>query len=85
MFEKKQRAIIMLDNPEKFPFEKPEFSKAVSGLLKFIGDSNNRGDTVDIRVCIPIEITMNSDHPDCSSNELKDFRRQISQDITLEH
>ena len=74
MSEKKQRAIVMLDNPEKFPFEKPEFSKAISGLLKFIGDSNNPDDTVDIRVCIPIEIYYEFRH--CSSNELKDFRRQ---------
>ena len=75
IMSKKQRAIIMLDNPENFPLKKKEFSKAVSGLLKYIGNANNTDDTVDIRVCIPAEVY--HEFRNCSSNDLKDFRRQL--------
>lgn len=71
----KQRAVILLDSLDDFQLHTEIVGRAVQGLLKFIGESNNPASLIDIRFCLPAEL-YHLFMP-LSSNPDKDFKRRV--------
>lgn len=74
--EKNERAILLLDSLEQYPTSFESVARAISGLLKCVGQFNERNDRLNIRLCLPAELY----HVflDVSSNPLKDLSNSVT-------
>jgi len=68
----KGKFVILMDSLEEFHISIESIGRAIKGLLYFAGSMNNPYDVVDIRLCLPTELTRVV--YDLSSNALKDFK-----------
>ena len=66
------RFVILMDSLEEFHIDIESIGSAVKGLLYLAGSMNNPTDVVDIRLCLPTELTRVV--YELSSNALKDFK-----------
>lgn len=73
--KRKVRCVILLDSLDDLQLELSEVSKAVEGLLKYIGASNMPSSPIDVRFCLPAEL-YHLFEP-LSSNPIKDFKRRL--------
>ncbi len=71
----KQMAVILLDSLDDFQLHIETVSRAIQGLLKFVGESNKPSTPIDIRLCLPAELYHR--FQSVSSNPNKDFRRKL--------
>lgn len=65
------KAIILMDSLEQFPLDEPAMAKAMTGLLRCVGQFNQPGRPCELRCCLPSEL-----YPrliDLSAAPLKDF------------
>lgn len=71
-----ERAILLFDSLEHYPTSIESVAHATSGLLKCVGQFNERNDRLNVRLCLPAELY----HVflDVSSNPLKDFSNSIT-------
>lgn len=74
--KKGQRAILLLDALEQYPTAIESVANAISGLLKCVGQFNERNDRLNVRLCLPAELY----HVflDVSSNPLKDLSNSLT-------
>lgn len=68
-------AVILLDSLDDFQLQQGTVSRALQGLLKFVGESNKPSSPIDIRLCLPAELY--HQFQTISSNPNKDFRRKL--------
>lgn len=74
--ENDERAILLVDSLEHYPTSIESVAQATSGLLKCVGQFNERNDQLNVRLCLPAELY----HVflDISSNPLKDFSNSLT-------
>jgi hypothetical protein len=70
-----KKLVILMDSLEDFKLNIESVGRALEGLLKFAGSMNNPKDVVDIRICLPTELTRKIF--EISSNALKDFDHEL--------
>lgn len=70
-----EKAVILLDSMDDFQLDFDSVSRALQGLLKFTGWSNNPSTPIDIRLCLPAELYHR--FQEISSNPNKDFDRKL--------
>ena len=68
-------AVVLLDSLDDFQLHIEDVSRAIQGLLKFVGESNKPSTPIDIRLCLPAELYHR--FQSVSSNPNKDFRRKL--------
>lgn len=74
--EHNEHAIVLLDTLEQYPTNAQSVANALSGLLKCIGQFNERNDRLSVRLCLPAELY--HIFLDLSSNPLKDFTNSVT-------
>lgn len=72
---KKLKAVVLLDSLDDFRLHIDTVSRAIQGLLKFVGEANKPSTPIDIRLCLPAELY--HIFQSVSSNPNKDFRRKL--------
>lgn len=77
---KGKRIVILLDSLEDFRLNIKSVEQALQGLLKCIGSMNSPREVLDVRLCLPTELT--GQVFDLSSNAIKDFNRQVKLEWT---
>ncbi|GIK08718.1 MAG TPA: hypothetical protein PKC99_18360 [Anaerolineales bacterium] len=77
---KGSRAVILMDSLEDFKLNIPSIERAIQGLLKCAGAMNNPKDVVDLRLCLPTELS--GKITEISSNPIKDFNREVKLEWT---
>ena len=75
-----KRIVILMDSLEDFKLNIESVEHAIQGLLKCAGSMNNPRDVVDIRLCLPTELT--NKVLEISANPLKDFNREVKLEWT---
>ncbi len=77
---KGKRAVILLDSLENFRLNIESVEQAIQGLLKCIGIMSNPREVLDVRLCLPTELS--GQVFNLSSNAIKDFNRQVKLEWT---
>lgn len=75
--EKNINAMILLDSLEQYPTSIQSVANTLSGLLKCVGQFNERNDRINIRLCLPAEM-YHIFLDNVSTNPLKDFSNAIT-------
>ncbi|MBV6396348.1 MAG: hypothetical protein HFACDABA_01946 [Anaerolineales bacterium] len=77
---KEKRIVILLDSLEDFKLNIESVERAIQGLLKCVGAMNNPREVLDVRLCLPTELS--GKVSGLSSNAIKDFNRQVKLEWT---
>jgi hypothetical protein len=73
LLENKERVFLLMDSLEEVRLDVPAYGAALAGLLRCLGEFNDRrSNAVIVRCCLPAERYF--DYLDLSANPLKDFR-----------
>ena len=75
-----KRIVILLDSLEDFRLNIESVERAIEGLLKCVGEMNNPREVLDVRLCLPTELS--GKVSGLSSNAIKDFNRQVKLEWT---
>jgi hypothetical protein len=75
-----KKIVILMDSLEDFNLGNESVAQAFQGLLKFAGSLNSPKDMVDIRLCLPTELSNRI--IEISSNPIKDFNREVKLEWT---
>lgn len=75
-----KRIVILLDSLEDFHLDIVSVERAMQGLLKCVGAMNNPREVLDVRLCLPTELS--GKVSGLSSNAIKDFNRQVKLEWT---
>lgn len=75
-----KRIVILLDSLEDFHLNIESVERAIQGLLKCVGAMNNPREALDVRLCLPTELS--GKVSGLSSNAIKDFNRQVKLEWT---
>lgn len=76
----RKKIVILMDSLEDFNLNTVSVERAIEGLLKLAGSMNNPKDVVDIRLCLPTELTRRIF--EISSNPIKDFNHEVKLEWT---
>ena len=76
----RKKIVMLMDSLENLNLDTESIELAIQGLLKFAGSMNNPKDVVDIRLCLPTELSRKI--YEISSNPIKDFNREVKLEWT---